>query len=433
MLDIVSKTIGKYNMLKKSERVLIGLSGGADSVSLLLCLLMLGYDITACHINHQLRDKESLRDELFCIDLCKKFNVPIKVHRIDVASYCKNHACSTEEGARALRYEIFAKTDCDKIATAHTLSDCFETTVFNLTRGTGLKGLCSIPPVRNNIIRPLIECTRTDIERFLLENKQDYVIDSTNLQTDYSRNKIRHNVVPILNELNPSLLSTYMNTLENLKNDQDYLVMQVSELLNSALTHSGYKADILLHAHPAIRNRAIAQILIQNNINVSFNRISDIISILNGGKINLQSDIFAVCNEKLLYIERFEQHDSDTYYCKEINFNQSYIFFDKTVSFEMVYNKNVNKNFANTCCDYDKIKGRVLLRNRQSGDKIILCNRNFTSSVKKLFNSSVTLENRMKTVILEDEEGIFFIEGFGCADRVKVDSDTKHILICKTS
>ena len=438
MLNKVSDTIGKYNMIQKSERVLVGLSGGADSVSLLLCLVKLGFKVTACHINHQLRGDESYRDEFFCTELCKKLNIPIEVHRIDVKSYCKENDCSIEEGARHLRYKIFAQSDCDKIATAHTLSDCFETTVFNLARGTGLKGLCSVPPVRGNIVRPLIECTRDDVEAFLLKENQNYVTDSTNLETDYSRNKIRHKIIPVLKELNSSLLKTYGKTLENLKSDEEYLEFQTKKLISEAKTEAGYNAEILNTAHSSIKNRAIAKILSDNKISLGYDRISEISKILeNGGKINLKSDIFAVCENGNFNISSINNENSTQAYCKKIDFCKDYSFFYKNISFEIQeYSgnlENVNKNLANICCDYDKIKGKVFLRNRKNGDKITLCNRSFSSSVKKLFNNSVPLEQRDKTAILEDEEGIFFIEGFGCADRVKLDCDSQHILICKIS
>ena len=147
-IDLLKKaeaTIRKYNMANKSERLLVGLSGGADSAALLLCLKKLGYDICACHINHCLRGAESDRDENFCVQLCKANDIYIEVRRIDVTGYCRENSLSTEEGARILRYKAFSEIKADKICTAHNLNDCLETTVFNLARGSGLKGICSIP------------------------------------------------------------------------------------------------------------------------------------------------------------------------------------------------------------------------------------------------------------------------------------------------
>ncbi|MDE6149123.1 MAG: tRNA lysidine(34) synthetase TilS [Ruminococcus sp.] len=433
MLNKVAITIEKYNMIKKGERILVGLSGGADSVSLLLCLRELGYsNISACHINHQLRGDESFRDEDFCIKLCRTFDIPLEVHRINVKEYCEKNSMSLEEGARKLRYDIFSQNNADKIATAHTLSDSFETMLFNLIRGTGLKGLCSIPPVRDNIIRPLIDCTREDVTEFLKARSQNYVTDSTNLEADFTRNKIRLKAIPVFKEINTSLFSTFKKTLENIKIDEDYLESQTSLLIDNAVTNDGYSADILMNAHSAIRNRTLAKILAENNVSYSFDKINDVASILtNSGKINLQSDIFAICENNILSIKSISNENIKPVSIPIDNKNK-YHFLGRTAVINTidVSHENVHKMLANGPIDCDKIKGKVFLRNRRNGDKIKLCGRDFTSSVKKLFNASVSIDLREKTAILCDDEGIIWVEGFGCAERVKVDSHTKKIMIC---
>lgn len=435
MLNKVAKTIEKYNMVKKSERILVGLSGGADSVSLLLCLRELGYDISACHINHQLRGDESLRDENFCIKLCRDLDIPIDVHRINVKEYCRMNSASLEDGARKLRYNIFSKAETEKIATAHTLSDCFETLLFNLVRGTGLKGLCSIPPVRDNIIRPLIDCTREDILEFLKNNDQSFVTDSTNLETEFSRNKIRLKAIPTFKEINASLFSTFEKTLDNIRSDEDYLEAQTGLLINNSRISDGYDAEILNSAHPAIRNRALAEIFNENNLRYSFDKINNIASmLLKGGKINLESDIFAICENNILSIGTIRNDDISPVLIF-IDTNEKYSFFGRHVSFDTIATsaENVHKMLANGPIDCDKIKGKVYIRNRRNGDKIKLCGRDFTSSVKKLFNASVPVDMRDKTVLICDDEGIIWVEGFGCAERVKADSNTKKIMICNIS
>ncbi|MGN1133628.1 MAG: tRNA lysidine(34) synthetase TilS [Oscillospiraceae bacterium] len=439
MLNKVNETIKKYNMLKKSERVLVGLSGGADSVSLLLCLKELGYSITACHINHQLRGEESLRDEQFCIDLCNSISVPIIVKRIEVKEYAAQHKISLEESGRILRYETFKSLCFDKIATAHNLNDCLETTVFNLARGSGLKGICSIPPIRDNIVRPLIECSRQDIEKFLKEKSQSFVTDSTNLQNEYSRNKIRNIVIPLLKEINPNLNETYKKTLANLKTDEDYLDNQAEDLLKISKIDQGYSISELMNAHPAVRNRALAKIIKSRNISYSYDKINSIYDILKTkGKINLSGNYFAVSENGIFDIKKIEANKQDTKICIAItDFSKTYRFFEKSVSFEILdFNgifANVHKKFANACLDYDKIKGNVYLRNRNFGDRIQLCGRNFTSSVKKLFNAEIPLEQREKTAMLQDDNGLIYIDNFGCSDNVKVDKNTKHLLIVKIS
>ncbi|MBQ9376002.1 MAG: tRNA lysidine(34) synthetase TilS [Ruminococcus sp.] len=435
MQNKVFDTIEKYNMLKKSERVAVGLSGGADSVSLLLCLIELGYDVVACHVNHQLRGDESLRDEQFCVDLCSKLGIPIEVHRIDVAKYCKDNSCSVEEGARKLRYDIFKSIKAEKIATAHTLSDNFETLLFNLTRGTGLKGLCSIPPVRDNIVRPLIECTREEVIYYLDSKNQGYVTDSTNLETDYSRNKIRIKAVPVLKEINPSLLSTFEKTLDNLKADEDYLELMTDKLLNDAKVDSGYRADVLSDAHDSIKRRAVAKILAENGVRYSFDSITDVVTIINdGGKINLQSDIYAICENNIFSINEIKNIENVSI-CIPIETDLEYVFLGRRFCAEVFScnSQNIHKMLAKKPLDYGKIKGKLYIKNRDNGDRIQLCGRDFTSSVKKLFNAKVPIDMRDKTVILCDDDGIIWIEGFGCAERVKVDNSTKSIMVCKIS
>ncbi|KAA3379260.1 tRNA lysidine(34) synthetase TilS [Akkermansia muciniphila] len=169
-------------MLKKGDSVLVCLSGGADSVSLLSVLRQLSgpwaLTLYACHLNHCLRGEEARRDEDFVRALCKEWGVPLTVGREDVGKFAKESGRSVEEAAREVRYALFAKEAGRlgaKIATAHTLSDDVETVLFHVTRGTGLSGLCGIPPVRGNIIRPLLCCTRREVEAYLAEEGLSYV------------------------------------------------------------------------------------------------------------------------------------------------------------------------------------------------------------------------------------------------------------------
>ena len=201
------ETIAAYGMLAPGERVLAALSGGADSVALLLVLRELGYTVSACHLEHGLRGAEAERDAAFCQDLCDSLHIPLFVKHADTAAHAKETRQSIETAARALRYaffaEVLAQTGIPKVATAHTASDNLETVLFHLVRGTGLDGLCGIPPVRDQIIRPLIACTRDAVEAELARRGQPFVTDSTNLSDHYTRNRLRHAVVPVLQSLSP--------------------------------------------------------------------------------------------------------------------------------------------------------------------------------------------------------------------------------------
>ena len=202
MLETVKRTIADHAMLAPGETVLLALSGGADSVALLCALRALGYPVRAFHLNHCLRGAESDRDEAFCRALCERLGVPLTVERIDVRAQTAGEGI--EAAARRIRYErLAAAAQGAKIATAHTADDNLETMLFHLARGTGPKGLAGIPPVRDGVIRPLIGVERAQVEAYLAELGQDYVTDSTNLADSYTRNRIRHGVVPALRQINP--------------------------------------------------------------------------------------------------------------------------------------------------------------------------------------------------------------------------------------
>ena len=193
MLERISDFALKYNMFPEGCSVVCGLSGGADSVFLLVSLLELRErlkisEISALHVNHCLRGAESDRDENYCRELCTKLKVKFISRKCNVMEYSEKHGLSTEESARILRYRIFSENSKGKIiATAHNANDNFETAIHNLSRGTALKGLCGIPPVRDNIVRPILTVSREEIENFLKSRNIYFVTDSTNLSDDYKK------------------------------------------------------------------------------------------------------------------------------------------------------------------------------------------------------------------------------------------------------
>lgn len=432
----VQKAISDFDMLKSGDEVLVGLSGGADSVALLLILNELGYKTTACHINHQLRGEESDRDENFCVELCRRLQIKLFVEKIDINTFCKERKFGIEEGARLLRYQAFEKYSFGaKIATAHTTSDNLETVLINLTRGTALKGLCGIPPVRNNIIRPLIYCTRDEIENYLKEKNQDYVIDSTNLSCDYTRNKMRHEVIPKLAEVNPSLYKSLQKTISSISRDNLYLEKLAQNLLIEAtISENTFDVEILRKADISIMSRCIAEILKKMNLECTNDKVNDIIEIvLNEGKINLSGDVYAISNSgKIKICSLCEKIKKD--FSEKIDFKNEYTFYNKKLHFcveNINYNnefKNINKKFANQAFDYDKIQGKAIVRNRKNGDKIKFFGKPHTTKIKTLFNSDIPQDKRDEIIFIADEVGVIFVEGYGVAERVKVDENTKTII-----
>ena len=228
MLHKMLQTIDRYRMLEPQQRVVVGFSGGADSTALLFALhrleQQLDIRVEACHINHCLRGEESERDQQFCTDFCKRYNIPLTVHRIWAQQEAKQAGQSVETFSRQRRYQLLTALAGQegRVATAHNLNDNAETVLFYLARGTGLNGLGGIPPVRGQIIRPLIACTREQIEQFCGENGLDFIHDSSNDSDRYTRNRIRHHLLPQMQQLNDGFLQNIAELCDTARTDQQF-------------------------------------------------------------------------------------------------------------------------------------------------------------------------------------------------------------------
>lgn len=217
-LEKIKRFILEHSLLSSDSLYLVALSGGADSVALLLALKALGYRVEACHCNFHLRGEESMRDEHFCESLCQKEGVPLHRIHFDTREYAQLHKESIEMAARNLRYRYFAQLrediGAEGVCVAHHKDDCAETVLINLVRGTGLGGLKGILPKNGTILRPMLCTTRQEILDFLADRNQDFVTDSSNLVDDVMRNKIRLNILPLLKEMNPSVVDNIVHTAE---------------------------------------------------------------------------------------------------------------------------------------------------------------------------------------------------------------------------
>ena len=211
--------INKENLLKRGEKVIVTCSGGADSIFLLHILNKLGFECVVAHCNFHLRGEESDRDENFVSEFCKNEGITLLVEHFDTKQFAAENKLSIEMAARELRYNWFEKIRAEynagAIAVAHHSDDSIETILLNLLRGTGLKGICGIRPKNGYIVRPLLCVNRKEIEDYLTENGIEYITDSTNLENEYTRNKIRNIVMPILREINPQIDSVMLSNAEN--------------------------------------------------------------------------------------------------------------------------------------------------------------------------------------------------------------------------
>ncbi len=432
MICKVKETVEKYKMLSEGCNVTVGVSGGADSCALLLALCSLKdeykLNLTAVHVNHGIRGKEALRDEEFVKQLCQRLNVPFKVFHYDVPSLAKEMGLGIEECGRLCRYEAFEIVSPNGIiATAHTLSDCCETLIFNITRGTGVNGLASIPPIRGNIIRPLIACTREEVEQYLKQAGNSFVTDSTNAHIEYSRNRIRLEVIPQLKEINPSFEKSAQRLIEAAREDRDYFNLLVKEIVLKARCIGGYDAEIIAKNHIAVRKRLIAY-LIEKELDVlpEGKHITSVCGILNGGKTQ-------ILNNKIVEVKNgilsFGEKEKTGQWCSMFSLENDVEIPSGKIKFEIIYNNSfepiqfVHKDVL----DYDKICGELSVRCRMAGDTIRIANRNCTKQIKKLLIEE-KIQDKNSVAVLADDNGALWVEGFGCDERCKITADTRRVL-----
>ena len=253
MLNKIKRFIASEHLLRVDALYLVALSGGADSVALLLCLKELGYRVEAVHCNFNLRGEESLRDEQFCEDLCQRENIPFHKVHFDTQAYADLHKVSIEMAARELRYGYFFQLKealgADGVCVGHHKEDSVETILINLVRGTGLSGLMGIRPRNHDVIRPLLCVTRQEIEDYLHQHAVSFVTDSTNLIDDVVRNKIRLNVLPQLSEINPSVTDAILTTANHLS--------EVDAIVQESLKEALEKAVIFINSATQVSSNSL--------------------------------------------------------------------------------------------------------------------------------------------------------------------------------
>lgn len=420
MLKKVLAAIEDYGMLEKGSTVTVALSGGADSVALLYCLLELkkqfSLNIRAAHLNHNLRGDESLRDANFVADLCKKLNVDLSLKSADVSSVAKEKGESVELAARRVRYDFLNEVSGGVIATAHTASDSFETMLFNLSRGTAIKGLSGIPPKRDNLIRPLIYCTRADVEEYCKQNNISFVTDSSNLSDNYTRNKIRHNVVPVLKEINPAADIAALRTAKTLREDNEFLESTAQLAFEKCVNDKRIDLNVLSNYHPAIAKRVIKQFY-----EGLFSAMLDNTAI---------ETLYKFCcsgTGQIVLPQRITLRVKNGF-LEILTDNKCNV----TYEVKLEKQEKINNLLLKNAFDYDKIVGDAIVRTRCEGDKIRLANRGITKSLKKIFcEEKVPNELRERLPVIADDKGIIWVYGVGISERVKVDDNTKNVIVVK--
>ena len=436
----------QYSLFSQGDRIAVGVSGGADSVALLRFLAALrpqfGWDLVVCHIHHGLRGAEADRDECFVRALAEQLGLPCAVSRIDAAALALRDHISVEEAGRMARYAFFTQTagEGGRIATAHTLDDSIETVLMNLVRGTGLRGLCGIPRIRGNIVRPLLDCTRAEVEDYLGTLGQPYCTDSTNLTDDYTRNRIRHDILPRLCALNPNFPGAMARMLPRLAAQQaltDYLAAKSAHQPPAAcggLPRLGFAA-----LPEPVCDRLLLRLLEQNRLPVSAAAVERMTETLRtGGKLDLaarswffvaQGDLAAVIyappggippvpvplpqEETPVILPFSPQKSLKLTLCNKIVANTSEKF---------------NISLLKYAIDCDRIKGYSFIRTRRPGDTFIVGKKQLSLG-EAWAAAGIPALLRPALMVLADEQGVLWAEGIGSSSRAAVTENTKQYVI----
>ena len=425
----------KYNMLQSGDKLLCAVSGGADSMCLLHLMRgnaeKLGITVMAAHFNHKLRGEESERDEAFVSDWCKQNEIPFCTSSGDVKAYAEENHLGIEEAARALRYEFLEKCaaehGCNTIATAHNADDNAETVLLNLARGAGAKGLCGIPPVRGKFIRPILDKSRAEIEEYLRDNGIPHVEDSTNAEDEYSRNKLRHNAVPTLREINPAFFEAVLKTSELLREDEKCLNDMAKSFISENLEGNSLPCEKLKKLPRAVLSRVLR---IMCGTAISASHVEALIKLLSGeglGYTDVPGMRVARDNAYLIF-----GAEDKTLPELEIRIGEC-VFAENGMSVSAEICESIPKvfNSLNTFCfKYDSVCGKLFLTSRRDGDKIRLSYRKCTKSLKELFcERKMTQAQRNMTPVIRDEKGVIAVGGFGVCERCAANTGDKAIII----
>ncbi len=432
------RAIQDFSMLDLIKRgVLVGFSGGSDSLMLLLFLRefkkrrKLNFKLLAVHINHSIRGNEADSDERLAQDIASELGVEFICERVNVPELSKEKSIGLEEAARKARYSVFsdiisARTDVGAIATAHNAGDNFETLLFNMMRGTGLLGMCGITPRRDNIIRPLIYITKTDIEALLLDKKIKFAVDSTNFSTDYTRNYIRHELIPKFKRLSDNPEKAIKRLCENLRSDSSFIESAADEFFGANYRDSHIQSSLLRDLHPALLKRVIDRMIRSHGADASLESLhyAEISHMLVSGRdfrYSLPTRLAFVCERDISFITADRVEKKEFFQELNLGINEIDDFSDKIlISYEKpdISSSNVYKISIQVRLYFDIINRTLYVRSKKDGDAYKYGG--ITHKLKKLFNDlKLPLSQRCDVPVFTDGDGILWVPGFSVRDAEK--------------
>lgn len=454
-------------MLTCGDRVIAGVSGGADSVCLFLMLLELrekiGFDLIAVHVHHGLRGEAADQDQQFVEALCEQHRIPLEIFRVNLESIAKKRKQSLEEAGRMVRREAFdsvcKKYGGNKIALAHHQNDNAETLLWNLSRGTGLDGLGGIRPVNGKFIRPLLCMNREEIEEYLAKRKQSYCIDETNAGTDYTRNKLRHLVLPILEEQVNSAAVRHMNeTMEQIWELQEYMQEQVEAAYQECVQEHFEKACWIQIQQKSFETfpELIKKMVIRKGMeqvggkkrDLSHKHVDVMMELMNkqvGRTLDLPYEMHAKRNYEGIRLEKQrtysfgeEKKAEIMQECmSELNIPGETILADRNLKLrckilEKPKNlsiKDIPQKIYTKWFDYGIIKSSLYIRTRQAGDTIVIDEKGHQKKLKNWFvDEKIPKEVRDSQLLLAENNEILWVLGHRMSQAYQVKQSTKWIL-----
>ncbi len=453
VLDTICDTIEKQELFKEKDSILVALSGGADSVCLLSVLFKLKekykIKIGAVHLNHLIRGEEAERDEGFAKEFCKKLGVKLYSQKADVKKLAKEQNISEELAGRNARYELFEKVSksegYDYVATAHNKNDQAETLLMRIMRGTGIDGLAGIKYKRDNIIRPILDISRGEIEEYCKENNLEFCIDSTNSENEYTRNKVRNQLIPFIEEkFNPNIIDTLCNLADNTREDGEFLNGYAERLyrrINSPLPkRKPYIIDIesIKLIGDSIQNRIIA-IAARETMGDGYKlsrchilMIKDLLSKETGASCELPEGLKV--SVKYGWLEFVNGNEAKTKSKKAFEYElliEGELYLSQyDISFKIVEGDfKIQK--GQMILNYDKMQDKKLvLRTRKFGDKIVVYKDGGSKKVKSfLIDSKVPKEERDEIPLLCADNEVIAIIGHRISENYKLNKDTKKGLV----
>ncbi len=459
----VRRTIVRYRMLERGDRLVVAVSGGPDSVallSILACLSQeLNFSLHVAHLNHMFRAKEAEKDALYVKELAKKFSLPITVRKRNVPAFVRRKRLSPEEGARQVRYKflenVAEKAGANKIALGQTADDQAETVLMWMLRGSGLKGLAGIPAVRplENclIIRPLMEVSRSEIEDYLREEGLRGRVDASNLKPVYLRNKIRLKLLPLLaRDYNPNIKSVLSGMSQILEADEEYLTEMQERVFEKVArlkgdNRVGINLASLRKLHPSMQRRILRRSIevVKGNLQgITLSHLREVLNMINqgrtGSEVHLPKEIVVKRSYQKVFISQGKKPRARVKYSYQLPIPGEAEIEELNLTLRSSLLKRrstagLRKSFSSKRAyfDFNEIEPPLMIRNRRRGDRFQPLGMRGRKSLKEFFiDEKIPREERERTPLLVQRNGrdILWVVGWRQAERAKVSQGTKRVL-----